>query len=297
MRILLLGSNGQVGWELRHTLPDLGEVKSCGRSDVDLTNFDAIRTVIADFKPDCIINAAAYTAVDRAESEAELAFRVNAEAVAVLAEEAQKLDSWLIHYSTDYVFDGCKTGPYKETDETNPINVYGLSKLAGEQAIINSGCKHLIFRTSWVMGRHGKNFVRTILRLVQERDSLSVVDDQHGAPTTAGLIAKVTQEAVVRITAEEAWLQGIYHLAPHGQTTWYGLAELLVELAGRSGMPITINKSKIHPIATADYHTPARRPLNSRLDTQKLEGVLSFQLPSWKDDFIGVSQEIIKELK
>ncbi len=297
MKILLLGANGQVGWELQKVLPAFGNIRVCNRADLDLTNFDAIRQTIALHKPDCIINAAAYTAVDKAESEPELAHNINAEAVAVLAEEAKEHDSWLIHYSTDYVFDGTKQEPYSESDSPNPINLYGKSKLEGEGAIEQSGCKYLIFRTSWVIGAHGSNFAKTILRLSQERESLKVIDDQLGAPTTAHLIAKITFEAVKKISTTTPWPCGVYHLTPHGDTTWWEVAKYLIDLAKNNELFKTGHSASLHAIATKDYPTLAKRPLNSRLNNQKLESMLSFNLPHWKSEMVDTANEIIEVLK
>ena len=297
MRILLLGANGQLGHELSRMLSTLGEVKACGRAEVDLTNKHSIITAVDTFKPDVIVNAAAYTAVDKAEIERDLAFKVNAEAVGILADEATKRDIWLIHYSTDYVFDGCKIEPYLETDVPNPINVYGESKLAGEQAITTSGCKHLIFRTTWVIGKDGSNFAKTVLRLVTKRDSLSIVNDQFGVPTAPSLITKVTKAAIESIVTAHHWPSGIYHLAPHGETTWYGIAHMLLQLAKEERLPLATDESALQAITTAEYPTLAKRPTNSRLDTSKLEKQLKFNVPDWKDDFSAVAEEIIKELK
>lgn len=297
MKILLLGANGQLGHELSRTLPALGEVKACGRAEVDMTNGHSIVETIDTCKPDVIVNAAAYTAVDKAERERDLAFKVNAEAVGILADEATKRDIWLIHYSTDYVFDGRKTEPYSEADIPNPINVYGESKLAGEQAITASGCKHLIFRTTWVIGKDGSNFAKTVLRLATERDSLSIINDQFGVPTAPALIAKVTKAAIEAIATANHWPPGIYHLAPHGETTWHGIAHMLLQLATEEHLPLATDESALQAITTAEYPTPAKRPTNSRLDTSKLEKQLKFNLPNWKDDFSAVTEEIIKEFK
>jgi dTDP-4-dehydrorhamnose reductase len=297
MKILLLGANGQLGHELSRTLLALGEVKACGRAEVDMTNGHSIVNTIDAFKPDVIVNAAAYTAVDKAESECDLAFKVNAEAVRILADEATKRDIWLIHYSTDYVFDGSKTEPYLETDVPNPINVYGESKLAGEQAITGSGCKHLIFRTTWVIGKDGSNFAKTILRLASERDTLSIINDQFGVPTAPALIAKVTKAAIEAIATANHWPSGIYHLAPHGETTWHGIAQTLIQLAKEAHVPLATDESGLQAITTAEYPTAAKRPANSLLDTSKLEKQLKFNLPDWEDDFSLVVEGIIRELK
>lgn len=295
MKILILGAGGQLGNELGWKLNNLGEVKALGRGGLDLTNFSAIRSIITSYQPDWIINAAAYTAVDKAESEPDLAFKINAEAVAVIAEEVKKYNAWLIHYSTDYVFDGEKTTAYGEQDQTNPINIYGKSKLAGEEAIQKSGCNYLIFRTTWVMGSYGNNFAKTILRLAKEKDSLNIINDQYGAPTTTGLIAKVTK-SVIGMTEKKNLKAGIYHLVPYGQTTWYEIADKLVELVKEKRPDLISADLKLNPINTSEYPTPARRPKNSMLNNKKLQQLLDFELPNWEVAFIAVANKIIKEL-
>lgn len=297
MRVLLLGANGQVGSVLSRKLPNLGEVKACGRKEVDLTNKSSITKTIDEFNPDVIVNAAAYTVVDKAEGERELAFKINADAVGILAHEASKRNIWLIHYSTDYVFDGTKAGRYSESDTPNPINVYGESKLAGEQVIGASGCKHLVFRTTWVIGVDGHNFAKTILRLAKERDSLRVINDQFGVPTAPALIARATTSAIESMAMEKYWPSGIYHLTPHGETTWHGIAQTVIQIAKDMGVPLAIEENALHAITTAEYPTAAKRPANSLLDTSKLEKRLNFDLPNWKVDFSAVAEEIIKELK
>lgn len=297
MRILLLGANGQLGSELAIGLSELGEVMACRRKDVDLTDSTSIITAIDEFNPDVIVNAAAYTAVDKAEVEYDLAFKINADAVAVLAYEASARNIWLIHYSTDYVFDGTKVGRYSESDTTNPLNVYGLSKLAGEQVIVTSRCKYLIFRTSWVVGVGGHNFVKSILHLAIERDSLSVINDQYGVPTPTTLISRVTSLAIKSIAMEENWPSGLYHLAPKGKTTWHDIAQTVIQLSKDKGVPLTIEKNALHTVTTDEYPTAARRPANSLLDTSKIESLLNIDLPDWKDDFPNLVDEIIKELE
>ncbi len=298
MRLLLLGANGQLGQELNHRLSSVGEVKACRRSDVDLTDHHSIIAAIDAFSPDVIVNAAAYTAVDKAETEPELAFKINADAVGVLANEADKHNIWLIHYSTEYVFDGTATTFYSETDATNPINIYGKSKLAGERAITENGCKHLIFRTTWIIGQYGRhNFAKTILRLAKEHSSLNIVNDQFGVPTTPALIAKVTATAIKDIATSNAWPSGIYHLAPRGQTTWHEIAQTLIHLANEEQLNITVDKRSVHPIKTTDYPTAAKRPPNSLLNTNRLEQYIKFNLPHWEDDFSIVAKEIIKDLR
>ena len=269
MRILLTGAIGQVGWELRKTLAPLGEVAAFGRAELDLRDADRLREAVRAANPDVIVNAAAYTAVDKAESERDAAFAVNAAAPGILAEEAKRNGALLVHYSTDYVFDGAKAAPYVEDDATNPLNVYGASKLAGERAVAASGCRHLILRTSWVYGPRGSNFMLTMLRLAKERPELRVVDDQLGAPTSSLAIARATVQ-VLRPGAH-----GLYHLAAAGQTTWCGFARAILARAG-SATPVT-------PIRTEDYPTPARRPRNSRLDCSRLRADFGVQMASWEE--------------
>lgn len=286
MKILLLGKDGQVGWQLQRSLAPHGDVVACGRDRCDLSDLAQLRSVVREIRPAIIVNAAAYTAVDRAESEADLAWRINAEAPGVLAAEAAALDALLVHYSTDYVFDGSKASPYLETDPTAPLGAYGRSKLAGEEAIRSSGGKSLIFRTSWVFGARGHNFIKTILRLAREKDTLNVVADQVGSPTPAALIATVTG-VVLAILAHGRALQGgesrLYHLAASRPVSWYDFARTVVELAGPApGFDLRLKPEAINPIATSEYPTPARRPANSRLDCRKLESDFGLQMPDWQ---------------
>ena len=294
MKILLIGCNGQVGWELKRTLSDLGNLIACGRKELDLNDFELIRGMIGDYKPDIIVNSAAYTAVDKAESDIQLAKRINGDAVKIIAEETEKLGAWLIHYSTDYVFDGAKESPYKESDKTNPLGIYGKTKLAGERAIQESGCHYTVFRTSWVIGRHGNNFIKTILRLAKERESLNVVSDQVGAPTSAHLIAKVTALVVDKIIRNK-WQSGIYHLTSSGQTTWYDVAKFVVMLANEKKMPIKLKDDAINAISSSEYPTAAKRPLNSRLDISKLESLLNMAFPCWEKDIEEIINDVAKE--
>lgn len=280
MKILLTGKTGQVGYELQRSLQGLGEVIVLDRSQMDLANLGQVREVIRAIKPNLIINSAAYTTVDKAESEPELAMRINGDAPGVMAEEAKKLDAVMIHYSSDYVFDGRKSTPYVETDPTCPINIYGATKLAGEQAIQAAGIPHLILRTSWVYGMRGKNFLMTTLRLAQERDELHIVADQHGAPTWCRTIADTTAHIVAQSKGthqtQDWWQQrsGIYNLASQGQTTWYGFTQAILENT------TIANKPRLVPIATQDYPLPAKRPAYSGLSSERMARMFC-ELPSW----------------
>lgn len=280
--ILVTGVNGQVGFELLRSLQGLGRVVACDRSTLDLADLDRVRAFVRDLKPSLIVNAAAYTAVDRAESESQMAHTINADVPRLLAEEAARLDSLLIHYSTDYVFDGAKRGWYIESDEPNPLNVYGRTKLAGEQAIAAVGGKYLVFRTSWVYGTRGRNFMLTMLKLAkQEGARISVVDDQIGAPTWSATIAALSAHVVARYCARpdsrEWWHEraGIYHLAAAGETSWYGFACAIFELMQHE-------QPDVIPIASASYPTPVRRPANSRLNCDKLSDAFGLRAADWR---------------
>ncbi len=295
-RILLLGCNGQVGWELQRSLAPLGVVAALDVPEIKLEQFEALRIVVRKNAPDLIVNAAAYTAVDKAESEPDLAATVNSHAVQVLAEEAQKLGALLIHYSTDYVFDGSKPGSYTEDDAPNPLSVYGRTKLEGDRAIQASGCRHLIFRTSWVYAARGGNFVKTILRLAGERDELKIVVDQVGAPTSAELIADVTALCAGYVThCPERFVDtgGIYNLVAAGETSWHNYAKFVVENAVRLGMRLKLASGSIRPITTSEYPLPAQRPLNSRLATGKLNRVFGIELPHWQIHLRRVIEELV----
>jgi dTDP-4-dehydrorhamnose reductase len=283
MRIVILGAAGQVGRELIRALGGRGAVVALDRQGCDLAVPGAAAAVVARERPRVVVNAAAYTAVDRAESEPAVARRVNAEAVAEIAAAVRGVDGLLVHYSTDYVFDGAKTGSYREDDRTAPLGVYGATKLAGEEAIALARCRHVIVRTSWVHGRRGANFVRTILRLAAERDTLRVVADQVGAPTGAALIADVTALALDRWGDPRAVAPGLLHLAPRGETTWFDFARFVLAEAIARGARLRVGPDDVVPITTAEYPTPARRPANSRLDTARLSGVLGLALPEWQD--------------
>jgi dTDP-4-dehydrorhamnose reductase len=279
MKILLTGKNGQVGWELERTLAPLGEVVAVNRQALDLADPDAIRALIRQVKPDLIVNPAAYTAVDRAESEPELAMAVNGVAPGIMAEEAKKLGAAMVHYSTDYVFDGGNVTPYAETDVTSPNNVYGRTKLAGEQAIQAAGIPHLILRTSWVYGSRGRNFLLTILRLAQERDELKIVDDQIGAPTSSRMIAEATAQILAQTGGNPGGASGIYQLTAAGQTSWYGFAAAILERRAKStGVP----GARLIPIPTSDYPLPAPRPLYSVMANDKLRHAFGMAIPAWQ---------------
>jgi dTDP-4-dehydrorhamnose reductase len=296
MKILLFGKSGQVGWELQRSLTPLGELialdvdsrQQCG----DFTRLDDMAQTVRAIAPDVIVNAAAYTAVDKAESEPELVRTINVLAPGILAREARKLGSWLIHYSTDYVFDGSGSKPWVETDPTGPLSVYGLTKLEGEEAIRASGCHHLIFRTSWVYAARGGNFARTMLRLAQERERLTVVDDQIGAPTGADLLADVTAHAI-RMALQQAELSGLYHLVAGGETSWYGYACYVLHLARQAGIELKVAGDSVIPVPTSAFPLPARRPLNSRLDASKLQTTFDVRLPLWQIGVARMVEEIL----
>uniref|UniRef100_A0A7C1XAR6 dTDP-4-dehydrorhamnose reductase n=1 Tax=Pseudomonas graminis TaxID=158627 RepID=A0A7C1XAR6_9PSED len=299
MKILLLGKNGQVGWELQRALSVLGEVIALDRHPAatpygtlvgDLSDLTGLREAIRSVSPQVIVNAAAYTAVDKAETERELAHTINALASQVMAEEAKRLDALLVHYSTDYVFDGSGMKPWKETDAVAPVNYYGATKLEGEQLIVASGCKHLIFRTSWVYAARGNNFAKTMLRLAKDRASLNVIADQVGVPTGADLLADVAVAALQKALMNPE-LCGIYHLAPTGETSWHAYASYVIDFARANGEVLAVET--INPIPTTDYPTPASRPLNSRLATDKLRDTFSLHLPDWQS---GVTRMLMEAL-
>ncbi|MFM7026582.1 MAG: dTDP-4-dehydrorhamnose reductase [Limnohabitans sp.] len=284
MKILLLGPNGQVGWELRRSLGVLGELITLDRHSTpcgDLSQPEALAQTVRTLRPDVVVNAAAHTAVDKAEREPEPARTLNAHAPAALAQAAAESGAWLVHYSTDYVFDGSGTRAWQEDDATVPLGVYGQTKLEGEQAVTASGCRHLIFRTSWVYAARGGNFAKTMLRLAQERERLTVIDDQHGAPTGADLIADVTAHAI-RMAFQQPQLAGLYHLVASGETTWHGYARHVIA-QGRAQRPdLAWTVGEVTPVPTSAFPTPAQRPLNSRLDTRKLRQAFGLTLPHWQ---------------
>ncbi len=278
MKILLTGASGQVGWELQRTLATLGDVFAPRRDQLDLTDTRQIRTLLADWRPDLIVNPAAHTAVDKAESEAELARAINTTAPAVLAEEARKLGASLVHFSTDYVFDGSKTDAWLEDDPTGPLGVYGATKLEGELAIAAQGIPHLIFRTSWVYGMRGSNFLLTMQRLFRERDSLNIVADQVGAPTWSRSIAEATAQVLAQQPFEDPARHGVYHLTCSGRTSWHGFASAIL---ARTELPAG-KTIQLNAIPASQYPTPAKRPANSVLDNRKLAQQFGLQLPGWE---------------
>jgi dTDP-4-dehydrorhamnose reductase len=294
VKILLTGATGQVGWELARTLLPVGEIIALDRSQADLADLSALRVIIQQYKPDVIVNPAAYTAVDKAETEQKLAFLINAEAPGIFAEEAKKIGALLVHYSTDYVFDGTKSTLYMEDDTTNPISVYGQSKLAGEQAIQSVAGDYLILRTSWVYASRGNNFLKTILRLAAEREELKIVADQIGSPTWARLIAETTAHIVRQTMLEistNRFNSNVYHLTSSGETSWQGFALKIVDIVREQGNVALKNKA-ILPIPTTDYPLPAKRPANSRLSTNRLEQHFGLSLPSWDNALKLCMQEL-----
>ena len=298
MKILLFGKNGQVGWELQRALAPLGELVALdveGEAGVcgDFSNPEGLAETVRTVAPDIIINAAAHTAVDRAESEPELARTINALAPGVLAREAKRSGAWLIHYSTDYVFDGSGDTPWLETDPTGPLSVYGTTKLAGEETIRAAGCRYLIFRTSWVYGARGGNFAKAMLRLARERDCLTVVNDQIGAPTGADLLADVTAHAI-RTALQRPEVSGLYHLVAGGETSWHGYASFVIDFARHAGLDIKVAPEAIQPVPTSAFPLPARRPHNSRLDTCKLQNTFGLHLPHWQSGVARMLTEIFE---
>jgi len=291
MKILVAGKNGQVGFELMRSLAPLGTVVGVDIDECDLQDILVVERLLDKVQPELIVNPAAYTAVDKAESEPALAHSINAKAPEVMAQYAGRHNIPIIHYSTDYVFDGLKEGEYLETDEVNPQSVYGKTKALGEAAVRNNAPKHIILRTSWVFGSHGGNFLKTILKLAQERDKLSIVSDQVGSPTSAALLADVTAEIVKQLFEPGAVQKyGTYHLVSDGETSWHGYAQMVVAIANALEVKTKISSDSIQPIKTADYPLPAPRPANSRLDTTKIKNVFMLTLPSWQD---GVEKVVL----
>ncbi|MFT3956808.1 MAG: dTDP-4-dehydrorhamnose reductase [Piscinibacter sp.] len=298
MRIVLFGSRGQLGWELQRALAPLGELTALSTDSrdwpADFRQPESLATTLRALRPDVVVNAAAYTAVDRAESEAELAHTINATATGVLAREAAALGATLLHYSTDYVFDGSGDTARGEDAPTAPINTYGRSKLAGEQAVRASGCRHLILRTSWVYAARGGNFARTMLKLAAERDSLRVIDDQIGVPTGADLLADLSAHALRDLQRDPA-LSGTYHVVPAGQTSWFAYACRVIEAAAARGRPLKVAPHDIQAITTREYPTPAARPLNSRLDTSRFRRAFGLHLPPWQQGVDRLLAEVLDD--
>jgi len=295
MKIVLLGPTGQVGWELQRSLAVLGEVLPLGRQGVHAADFsdpESVARSVRALRPDVIVNAAAHTAVDKAEAEPDLARRLNAATPALLAREARELGALLVHYSTDYVFDGSGSAARAEDAETAPLSVYGRTKLEGERAIIESGCRHLIFRTSWVYAARGGNFAKTMLRLAQERERLTVINDQWGAPTGADLIADVTAHAI-RHVAHSPQDLGLYHLVASGETCWHAYAQFVIETARALRPELALRVSEIAPVPTSAFPTPAERPRNSRLDTSRLQARFGLHLPDWRQGVVRMLHETL----
>jgi len=296
MKILLFGKGGQVGWELQRSLAPLGELVALDFDSQELcgnfTDLEGLAATVAAVRPDVLVNAAAHTAVDKAESEPELAHTLNALAPGVLAQAAKALGSLMVHYSTDYVFDGSGRRRWKESDTPAPLNVYGRTKLEGERLVARHCPNHLIFRTSWVYAARGANFAKTMLRLAGERDKLTVIDDQFGAPTGAELLADVTAHAV-RAVRRNAPLAGLYHLTAGGETSWHGYARFVIEQAARSGVALKAGADAVQPVPTSAFPTPAERPRNSRLDTSRLEAAFDLRLPAWQQGVSRMLTEIL----
>lgn len=295
MKLLLTGCNGQVGFELQRSLAPLAEITAIDIADCDLSDEQALRALIQKIKPDGIINPAAYTAVDKAESDVELARKINVDAPRIMGEEASKYGAFVFHYSTDYVFEGVGEQLYKESDETNPQNVYGQTKSDGEQALLTTCTRSLIMRTSWVVGAHGGNFAKTMLKLASERDALSVVADQFGAPTSAALLADITAQLVGRIKhqGDKAFPYGLYHVVAAGVTNWHEYAQFVIAEAIKAGKTMKVSPDLVKPITTSDYPVPAKRPANSRLDTTLFQDTFDLRLPDWKQGVSHVLQQIL----
>ena len=298
MKILLLGANGQVGWELRRSLAPLGEIRAYDRHTGNLLKLDDLSRLIRDFSPEAIVNAAAYTSVDKAESELDEAFLINSKAVEFLAKEAKLLNAWFIHYSTDYVFDGLKSGAYIETDTPNPQSVYGQTKYDGEESIKESKVKHLIFRTAWVYSKRGTNFIKTMIQLANKQDELKVVNDQIGAPTGAELIADVTALCLYQIAQYKNSahnLSGTYHLTPTGETSWHGFAQFIIAEALGLGVKFRASFENVQAISTSEYPLPAKRPSNSLLDTKKICNTFNVYMPPWQTHVERLFKELYSQ--
>jgi dTDP-4-dehydrorhamnose reductase len=294
LKILVTGRNGQVGFELQRALAPLGEIIAVDLAECDLTDAAAVREMVRQLAPDVIVNPAAYTAVDKAESDQATATAVNAQAPRVFGEEAARLGALVVHYSTDYVFNGTKQGAYSEDDEPDPQSVYGSTKFAGERALAEANPRHLILRTSWVVGAHGGNFAKTMLRLAAERDQLSVVADQFGAPTSAALLADLTAQLIRQYQREGAnvFPYGTYHVSASGETSWYDYARFVINEAVVAGKVLKAGPDAVTPLTTAQYPTPAKRPANSRLDTRHFRSTFGLRLPPWQESVRYILQQI-----
>lgn len=295
MKIILLGSNGQLGSELKNSLEGKYNSIFFSSKELDITNFSLIEKIIDQEKPDILINAAAYTAVDKAESNKIRAFKVNDEAVNIIAQRIKLINSYLIHYSTDYVFDGKKKDKYNEDDTTNPLSIYGKSKLAGENKIVETDCKYFIFRTSWVCGTNGNNFIKTIKNLSLNKKIISVVNDQFGVPTSTKLISKVTESLIRDICNNNSWTSGIYNLVPNGETNWYEMAILISKIAVSEFSNENFKNLSINKVSSKEYKTEAVRPINSLLSNKKLQLKLNFTFSDWEEDFIPLVRKIFEE--
>ncbi len=298
MKILLLGANGQVGWELRRSLAPLGEIRAYDRHTGNLQKLDDLSRLIRDFSPEAIVNAAAYTSVDKAESELDKAILINSKAVEFLAKEAKLLNAWFIHYSTDYVFDGLKSGAYIETDTPNPQSVYGQTKYDGEESIKETKVKHLIFRTAWVYSKRGANFIKTMIQLAKKQDELKVVNDQIGAPTGAELIADVTALCLYQIAQYKNSthnLSGTYNLTPTGETSWHGFAQFIIAEALGLGVKFRASFENVQAISTSEYPLPAKRPSNSLLDTKKICNTFNVYMPPWQTHVERLFKELYSQ--
>jgi dTDP-4-dehydrorhamnose reductase len=306
LRLLVTGANGQVGWHLQRTLGPLGDVEALGRGELELTDLKAVRAAVRELQPDVVVNAAAYTAVDKAESESELAHLINAEAPGAMASECAAIGALLVHYSTDYVYDGSKTAPYDESDAAGPLGVYGATKLEGDKAIVASGCPHIILRTTWVYDIRGKNFLRTVLRLAREKDELRMVGDQFGAPTWARSIAEATALILARALQQRgaggAWPVGLFHLTAAGETSWAGFAQAILEdydaildwPAETSEFGGELRARRVVEITTAQYKTAARRPRNSVLSNARIQAAFGITMPDWRDQLRLALQDAIR---
>jgi dTDP-4-dehydrorhamnose reductase len=299
IKILLLGSNGQVGWELQRSLIPVGKIKVCNRKEANLEDLGALKNIIQAYQPEVIVNAAAYTAVDQAEEEPEKAYRINAEAVATIATEAKQINALLIHYSTDYIFDGTKATSYTEQDLPNPQSVYGKTKQQGEQAIKESEVNHLIFRTSWVYSINGRNFVNTIIKLAQEREEINIINDQIGIPTSATLIADITSLAIYKLTQHPDQIKriiGTYNLVPTGKTSWYDFSKQIIRQVKQQTISShhKMKYLRINPVTTEQYPQPAKRPKNSRLSNKKLRETFNLHLPTWQQQLKRTIQEMFQ---